>query len=133
MVNKLFIKPTKGAPAESQKTLTLIKDKGAEGDVFATGGERQISILYEDTVSEMKDFPGDCVQKFSCNILFGGGIPEDLQIGSVLHINEAELQITQIGRRCHGICGRGSCPLIDGAIFAKVIKSGTINEGDESD
>lgn len=131
MVEKLFIKPEKGARAIERKTLNLIQDKGAHGDIFSTGGERQISILYEDTALKMKDFSGACLNKYSCNILLSGDIPENLHVGSTIKINEAKIEITQIGRRCHGICGRGSCPLIDGVIFASVIKGGEISVGED--
>lgn len=131
MIKSLFIKPEKGAKAVEQKTLNLIKNKGAAGDAFAAGGERQISILYEETADKTKKFPDGfaCVQKFSCNILFEGDIPKDLHAGSVIHINDAKLEVSQIGRKCHGICEKRVCPLVTGAIFAKVIEGGEISRG----
>lgn len=129
MIKALYIKTQKGAPAEPRESLILLENLGAEGDVFA-GGERQISIFYEESRKEAEKLgEKPCLKKFSCNILISGQMPKNLKTGSLLRIGGCELLITQIGRKCHELCAERDCPLIDGAVFARVANGGKINIG----
>lgn len=132
-IKSLFIKPQKGAEKIPCRAVTLTEEKGVEGDVFAVGGDRQVSILYEKAVEESSKSADKqiCLQKFSPNIIISGEKPNELRAGTVIYTDNISLRITQIGRKCHGICGDGSCPLVDNAIFAKVTKSGELKQGEE--
>lgn len=132
-IKGLFIKPQKGSEKVPCREFNLIEDKGVEGDVFAKGGERQVSLLYAQTVEESKKLADKqiCLQKFSPNIIISGGIPKSFHAGTVIYTNNISLIVTQIGRKCHEICGERSCPLIGGAIFAKVLKGGKLKAGEE--
>lgn len=132
-IKELFIKPQKGAEKVPCQEVTLIEEKGVEGDVFAKGGDRQVSILFEETVGKSEKLRDRqiCLQKFSPNIIIGGGIPNEFHVGTVISTDNISLSVTQIGRKCHEICGERSCPLIGGAIFAKVLKGGKLTVGEE--
>lgn len=132
MIKELYIKPRKGEPAQFRESLNLLENRGAEGDIFA-GGERQICIFYEESrrkAAKLGEKP--CLKKFSCNILLDGEMPKNLKLGSLLRIGESELLITQIGRKCHELCAEQNCPLIGGAVFARVAKGGKIEVGEEA-
>ena len=53
-----------------------------------------------------------------------------LPLGTKLHLGEAELEVTQIGKECHHGCAIyqtvGDCVMPRNGIFAKVTKGGVI-------
>ncbi|MGV8026622.1 MAG: molybdenum cofactor synthesis domain-containing protein [Anaerolineaceae bacterium] len=112
-------------------------DHGIIGDAHAGNWNRQISLLAQESVDKMtalgvKDLtPG----KFAENITTEGIELCVLPIGTRLSIGEALLEVTQIGKKCHGDCQIfeqvGMCVMPTEGIFAKVLKEGTIKAGDE--
>lgn len=133
-VSELYIKRIKGQPPEKAESLTLIEGLGVEGDVFACGGERQVSILLLSTRDEISAVPSKemCLKKFSCNIALDGCGLSQMYVGKRLDFGGAELELTCVGRPCHDLCELGSCPLTQGAIFASVTRGGVIRIGDEA-
>lgn len=130
MIKKLFIKPVKGEPPVPADRVSLTAGRGIDGDCHATGGDRQICFISEkteDALNAIKD-KYNCVAKFSPNIVFSGG--RKFAAGDTISINDAVIKITAVGRECHQLCELQSCPLIDGIIFAEIIKSGSAAVGD---
>ena len=115
----------------------LKQDFGIVGDAHAGKWHRQVSLLAQESVDKMtalgvKDLtPG----KFAENITTEGIELCVLLIGTRLSIGEALLEVTQIGKECHGDCQIfeqvGMCVMPTEGIFAKVLKEGTIKAGDE--
>ena len=107
-------------------------DHGIEGDAHARNWHRQISLLATEDIETMRgkgieiDF-GD----FAENITTEGIDLCSLPIGTRLHMGEAELEVTQIGKECHHGCAIykaiGDCVMPRKGIFVKVLKKGEIS------
>ena len=56
-------------------------------------------------------------------------------MGTRLRIGETEVEVTQIGKKCHNDCAIkravGKCVMPTEGIFAVVVKEGTVRAGDE--
>lgn len=116
-----------------------INDKGIVSDAHAGAWHRQISLLSYDEVMKFKNAnPQVKIEDgaFGENLLIEGvdlcrpGIGDRVLIGAV------ELEVTQIGKECHGdgctiFRAVGKCIMPKTGIFTKVIKQGTIKTGDE--
>jgi molybdenum cofactor synthesis domain-containing protein len=118
----------------------LIENYGIDGDAHAGPWHRQVSLLTSENVdqvrrsgmSELK--AGD----FAENILISGIDLSNLGLGSRLKFGpDAELSITQIGKSCHNPCiiqkETGDCIMPKLGLFARVIRGGSITNGDAVD
>jgi len=111
----------------------LQENHGIVGDAHAGNWHRQVSFLAQEDIEEMikkgaKVTYGD----FAENITTEGVDLAHLPVGTKLHIGEAILEVTQIGKECHNNkCAIfqqvGDCVMPRNGIFAKVIKGGEIN------
>ena len=58
-----------------------------------------------------------------------------LSVGTVMHIGECVLKVTQIGKECHNDCEvkkiTGKCVMPTDGIFAEVLKGGSVKKGDK--
>ncbi len=111
--------------------ITVKKDHGIIGDAHAGDWHRQISLLAMEDVEVMQKKlstikPGD----FAENITTRGIDLPALPIGSKLFIGDVELEVTQIGKKCHKGCSileqTGDCIMPRRGIFTKVLNSGEI-------
>ena len=109
---------------------------GIVGDAHAGDWHRQISLLAQESVDEMRRtgltlHAGD----FAENILTEGIDLKHLPVGTVLRVGKTRLQVTQIGKECHNDCEirrlTGKCVMPTDGIFAIVLTGGTITAGDE--
>lgn len=114
---------------------------GIEGDAHAGPGIRQISLLGIESIENFKrnkkDAVGLCEGKFAENITTRGICLYKLPVGTLLRIGEAELRVSQIGKKCHADEGceiarkYGICAMPREGIFCTVEKEGVIRAGDE--
>lgn len=115
----------------------LKEEFGLEGDAHGGNWHRQISLLGEESIDKMRgkglelNF-GD----FAENITTKGLILHELPVGTLLKIgDEAILEVTQIGKKCHHGCEIfkkvGSCIMPLEGIFARIIRGGSIKKGDK--
>lgn len=113
----------------------LEKDLGLKGDAHA-GSHRQVSLLaYEDVLTMKKVLPDLKPGDFAENLTTQGIELSSLPVGTRLKIgSEAVLQVTQIGKKCHGDCEIfkkvGKCVMPKKGIFARVVVSGEVIKGD---
>lgn len=117
-------------------TSAQITLEGIQGDAHAGTWHRQISLLSEEHIEQMKTdkiqlSPGD----FAENITTKGIDLNHLSIGQQLKIGDtAILEITQIGKECHSGCAIrdivGDCIMPRKGLFSKVIQPGRIKIGD---
>lgn len=130
------ISEKKGTKKHPVPQVELETDHGILGDAHAGNWHRQVSLLANESVDEMRGkgvslHAGD----FAENILTEGITLKNLPIGTVLDIGTAKVQITQIGKECHNDCEIrrlvGTCVMPTQGVFAKVIKGGTVKSGDE--
>jgi cyclic pyranopterin phosphate synthase len=111
--------------------ITLKENFGIEGDAHAGDGLRQVSLLAIEDMQHSKISFGS----FAENITTSGIDIAALPIGARLYLGEAVLEITQIGKECHGECAIrkkiGDCAMPRRGVFAKVIKGGVITSGSD--
>jgi MOSC domain-containing protein YiiM len=119
-------------PADSAR---LRKNHGIVGDAHAGEGDRQVSLLAEESIRKMRMSgldvgPGD----FAENITTRGMELTALPIGTRLAVGEAVLRVTKIGKECHDRCAiylkAGDCVMPREGIFAVVLRGGAIRAGD---
>ncbi len=127
----------KGTRKKNVGKSLLIRESGIQGDAHAGDWHRQVSLLAEESIAKMvqmglKVGPGD----FAENITTRGLDLLSLPIGMRFQMGkEALLEVTQIGKVCHTRCAifyqAGDCVMPKEGIFARVLKGGEIEVGDE--
>lgn len=114
----------------------LIAGHGLKGDAHAGPWHRQVSLLAQESVAKMmakglKLSPGD----FGENLTTEGIELTTLPIGTRLRVGqEALLEVTQIGKKCHHGCAIyqqvGDCIMPREGIFTQVLIGGKVKPGD---
>lgn len=115
-----------------------ITEKGIERDAHAGDWHRQISLLAKESIDNFEKVLGRKLEfgEFAENITTEGITLFTMKPGDKLNIANVELEVTQIGKKCHGdgcaiFSQVGKCVMPKEGIFAKVIKTGSIKAGDE--
>lgn len=111
---------------------------GVSGDAHSGNWNRQVSLLADESVRKFCALAGRPVKygEFAENITtYGLELVKTHPLDRLL-AGEAELEITQIGKECHGIsCAIfreiGKCVMPKEGIFARVIKPGFVKPDDE--
>ncbi len=133
-IEALCTSARKGVQKKEVTEVQLIENFGIKGDAHAGAGRRQVSFLAGEDVDRMREQglelePG----AFGENILTRGIDWSKAEVGGIIRIGEAELEITQIGKECHTPCAiyhaAGYCIMPTAGIFARVIKGGTLHVG----
>jgi len=134
----LNISAKKGIRKKPIKEVLLKTNYGIEGDAHASSEwHRQVSLLSLESIRKMQDKglnvnPGD----FAENITTEGIDLPTLPVGTKMTIgNNIEVEVSQIGKECHTRCAiyylAGDCVMPKEGIFVKVLKGGSVREGDE--
>lgn len=127
----------KGVIKKPVEEITLIEDYGIDGDAHAGKWHRQVSLLAVESIEKMKKAGAENLDYgvFAENITTRGITLHTLKIGTKLKINEAILEVTQIGKECHNSCQIkkivGDCVMPREGIFTRVIKGGKIRPEDK--
>lgn len=114
----------------------LVVGHGIQGDAHAGDWHRQVSLLAEERIDEMRGHgltlePG----AFGENLVVEGVDLGTLQVGDRLRIGQGvELEVTQLGKECHTPCAIfhqvGYCIMPDVGVFARVVSGGQVATGD---
>lgn len=134
-VMAVCISQQRGTQKQSVKRANIIEGWGIEGDAHGGGWHRQISLLSYEKIADFKKL-GAKVQDggFGENIIVLGINLAALPVGTRLEVNDALLEVTQIGKECHQHCAIyqqvGDCIMPREGIFAKVIGCGSVGQGD---
>jgi MOSC domain-containing protein YiiM len=124
----------KGTSKEPVAEVTLRPGHGIEGDAHAGPWHRQISLLAVENIHSQaaKGYdlhPGSYAE----NITTEGLELASLPLGTRLIAGEVELEITQIGKKCHAKCAIhqqvGDCIMPREGIFARVLSGGVLKVG----
>ncbi len=114
-----------------------INEKGVEGDAHAGDWHRQVSLLAKESIQKWSRLAGRDTQwgEFAENITTEGITLYETKPGDRIIIGKTELEITQIGKKCHGKgCAIfkevGNCVMPKEGVFAKVISGGKVKAGD---
>jgi len=115
-----------------------LNELGVARDAHAGNWHRQVSLLADESVQRFTHAAGRKVNygEFAENITTAGLELVNTHPLDRLTIGEVELEITQIGKECHGTsCAIfrevGSCVMPKEGIFARVLKNGIVKAGDE--
>jgi molybdenum cofactor synthesis domain-containing protein len=113
-------------------------NKGVEGDAHSGTWHRMVSLLGVESYEKFTAEAGRSFKfgDFAENITTEGLLLYETAPFDRLLFDEAVLEITQIGKKCHGKgCAIfnevGNCVMPKEGIFARVLKGGTIKAGDD--
>jgi MOSC domain-containing protein YiiM len=131
----LNLSERKGGRKSPREALVLVAGEGVEGDAHRGPGERQVSLLaMEDIEAERAKGLDVAPGSFAENITTRGVDLPSLPLGTRLEIGEAVLEVSKIGKDCHGGCeirrATGDCVMPRRGIFARVIEGGRIGRED---
>jgi MOSC domain-containing protein YiiM len=135
-IRAISISERKGIPKTNVRQAELRADFGLVGDAHAGAGPRQVSLLAGEQIDRLREKAADIAPgDFAENITTQGLDLRLLRVGSRLRIGAAvELEITQLGKRCHGRCAiferLGDCIMPREGAFARVVQAGRIQVGD---
>jgi len=109
---------------------------GLENDAHAGVWHRQISILGAESIDNFAKQEGIELAPgaFGENIVIEGIDVSKVSVLDRFIIGEVELEVTQIGKKCHGeACSifkrTGECIMPKVGLFTRVLKEGTIHKG----
>ena len=127
----------KGTPKVPVESIELAVDLGIRGDAHAGPGKRQVSLLAQESYDRFEKSGASrlCLKHgaFGENIVTEGIVLHKLQVGQLLKIGSAVLEISKIGKECHAPCRIakivGRCIMPEEGVFAKVMQVGEITPG----
>jgi MOSC domain-containing protein YiiM len=113
----------------------LVEGYGVESDAHGGNWHRQVSLLSYDKVREFNERGGEAENgDFGENLVVEGIDLSTLPVGTRLRVNDALLEVTQIGKECHRHCQIyervGDCIMPREGIFARVLAGGSVEKGD---
>ena len=127
--------PAKGTQKSEVPEIVLKEDWGIEGDAHAGKWHRQVSMLSFEKIDEFRKRGAEIdFGAFGENLVVEGFDFRTLPVGTRFRINDALLEMTQIGKECHTHCAihkiMGDCIMPREGVFAKVLRGGTVRPGD---
>ena len=115
-----------------------LSDIGVIGDAHSGHWHRQVSLLAEESIGKFSGSAGRKINygEFAENITTRGIEVHQTHPLDRFIIGEVELEVTQIGKKCHGeSCNIfkevGNCVMPKEGIFCRVLKPGNIKAGDQ--
>lgn len=127
---------------EMKRPVAAIKldNRGVSGDAHAGLWHRQVSLLGQESIDAFAAATGKAVGPgmFAENITLAGIDLSHAAILDQFEIGNTALEVTQIGKQCHGDgCAIfrevGKCVMPKEGIFCRVIRGGSIRPGDNVD
>jgi molybdopterin adenylyltransferase len=114
-----------------------LDELGVKTDAHAGDWHRQVSLLAKESILKFSASAGREIRfgEFAENITTDGIILHETHPLDRFLIGEAELEVTQIGKECHGDnCAIyrevGNCVMPKEGIFCRVLKPGKVKAGD---
>lgn len=125
----------KGTRKHPVDAISLEVGLGVSGDAHAGAWHRQVSLLPEEAVDELRHVLPDLVPgDFAENVLTRGLDLKVLPVGTTLEVGTALVAVTQIGKTCHNDCEIkrlvGKCAMPSEGVFSVVIRPGMVRAGD---
>ena len=118
----------------------VVGSLGIQGDAHAGPWQRQVSLLSMESIGRQAREIGRDIRagEFGENLTVRGMYPDCLALLDRLRFAEVELEITQIGKQCHGEgCGIfqqvGKCVMPVEGVFARVLHGGIVRPGDRGE
>jgi molybdenum cofactor synthesis domain-containing protein len=118
----------------------VLDEKGIIGDAHAGTTNRLVSLLAQESVERFAQEIGRDMEhgEFAENITTRGLNMGDVWLLDRFRIGDVELEVTQIGKKCHGDnCAIfrevGRCVMPKEGIFCRVLQGGELTPGDSVD
>lgn len=115
-----------------------LTETGVKGDAHSGRWHRQVSLLGTESFEKFEGQAGRKLAygEFAENITTSGIILYQTKPLDRFKIGDTELEVTQIGKHCHGDgCAIyrevGNCVMPKEGIFCRVLKGGTVTAGDK--
>ncbi|MDR1376199.1 MAG: MOSC domain-containing protein [Synergistaceae bacterium] len=120
---------------EVSDRVRILEKYGLENDAHGGNWHRQISLLSYEKIREFNERGGGAGNgDFGENLVVSGLDLQTLPVGTRLRVNDALLEVTQIGKECHQHCQIyervGDCIMPREGIFALVLSGGSVGKGD---
>ena len=135
-IKAISISRDKGTQKTNVPEAQLRADFGIVGDAHAGLHSRQVSLLAGESIDKMTAkganvSPGNFAENITTEGIELRSLPVETRLKAG---EEAELEITQIGKECHSRCAVfeqvGDCVMPREGVFAKVNNGGSIKIGD---
>jgi len=125
------ISEIKGIVKNSVAEINVIENWGLEGDAHGGNWDRQVSIFPIEALAKVPEEKRAEVLSagYTENFTIAGIALEELTVGVIVKIGEAEVQIMQVGKE-YKEHGRPYIVSREGR-FGKVIKGGKVKVGDD--
>lgn len=137
IVRAVNVSEAKGVVKQPVDRAVFLPDHGIEGDAHGGPGNRQVSLLAQESVDKMIRATGltNLTEGiFAENLTTEGLELHTLPVGTVLTIGETVQVVSQIGKECHVGCEImrlvGHCIMPREGIFTRVVKGGVVRPGD---
>lgn len=115
-----------------------LSEIGVVGDAHSGKWHRQVSLLATESIAKFSEEAGRSIKygEFAENITTEGLLLYECRPLDRFRNEETELEVTQIGKKCHGDnCSIfrevGNCVMPKEGIFARVIRGGNLKSGDQ--
>ena len=130
------ISKNKGERKTPVAAIELRENHGVIGDAHAGEWHRQVSLLASESIDKMRALGLDVTNgDFAENITTIGIDLVSLPVGTQLHLGDALVEVTQIGKECHTRCAiyyqAGDCVMPKEGIFVKVLQGGAVVPGSQ--
>lgn len=136
-IASLNISKKKGVVKQPVKEV-LVTPSGLQGDAHAGQWHRQISILGSNSMSRFAEILGRPLSpgEFAENITLRDFEVEMVKPSDMLTCGDVVLEVTQIGKKCHGnncviFQQTGDCVMPKEGIFCRVLQGGVLKPGDD--
>jgi TatD DNase family protein len=135
-VKAVCVSTEKGTQKKNVGSALFVVEHGIQGDAHAGKWHRQVSLLSHDQIEAFRARGAEVGDgAFGENLVVEGIDFKTLPIGTRFQANEVELELTQIGKECHHGCQifqkMGDCIMPREGVFARVLRGGRIQVGDE--
>lgn len=111
-------------------------EQGVKSDAHSGNWHRQVSLLAKESVAKFEKQAKRKINfgEFAENITTEGIILHETSPLDRFYIGDTELEVTQIGKKCHGtscaiFAEVGNCVMPKEGIFARVLKNGPVSPG----
>lgn len=132
----ICISRTKGTTKKPVDRARFIVDWGIEGDAHAGEGDRQVSLLANERIDQVRTVLPDLEEgAFAENIITRHIQLSSVKVGDRIGLGDTVLlEITQIGKECHDsgcpiMKATGDCIMPREGLFAKVLRGGMVIKG----
>ncbi len=136
-IRSINISEKKGTE-KKEITSCKVTSEGLENDAHAGSWHRQVSILGAEAIDNFAKETGIDIAPgaFGENLVVEGIDMSKVSLLDRFIIGEVELEVTQIGKKCHGeACSifkrTGECIMPKVGLFARVLKEGVIHKDQE--